>query len=426
MSGARDVNMLRTELLQVSSLVDEQTAAGMDRTDMISSHYESMLSMGANLENLSSADVLALTKASNNGPWTDHQKQELCRLFDARKGSAKSKKKKGQTQKCIWFENMIPTPKMAMIRTKRLSRLSRAQVIAECARDIGLHSPDESTLFRMVSILFWSEISHDIDDDDDHAFTQDDVFDWMNKIQSFIKAKCSAKHVEMPFLLEYPVCADMLPKPIKASYGDEVPPEVQIPQLDTILADKNKRGKRNPKGAEKSRDPPWMKNLSEADREQARRDLCQVKIEQPNPKAKAAPHLIPASSYNAEDDARDKLVMLASRVKQDQLVRSTFAHGVKMEPDKKKEEEDTKTEVKEEPDNEHDGHEDTSIDDMENHMIAAAKARATDKKAKKRPASCGTIPPMKRPAIAKAAAEKKIQRSKPSRRQRSSLSKRLT
>ena len=94
MSGARDVNMLRTELLQVSSLVDEQTAAGMDRTDMISSHYESMLSMGANLENLSSADVLALTKASNNGPWTDHQKQELCRLFDARKGSAKSKKKK--------------------------------------------------------------------------------------------------------------------------------------------------------------------------------------------------------------------------------------------------------------------------------------------------------------------------------------------
>lgn len=178
MSSGGRVNELRTELLQVSPLVDEQASAGMDRTELISSHFESMLSMGAGLNNITSTDVLALTKASNNGPWNDYQKKELGRIFNARKCEAQGKKKKnGLTQKCLWFENMLPTAKMAMVRSKRLSRLSRAQVIAECARDIGIHSPEENTLFRMVSLLFWGELNHDLDDDDDRAFTQQEVFD---------------------------------------------------------------------------------------------------------------------------------------------------------------------------------------------------------------------------------------------------------
>lgn len=88
------MNELRTELLQVSPLVDEQASAGMDRTELISSHFESMLSMGAGLNNITSADVLALTKASNNGPWNDYQKKELGRIFNVRKCEAQGKKRR--------------------------------------------------------------------------------------------------------------------------------------------------------------------------------------------------------------------------------------------------------------------------------------------------------------------------------------------
>ena len=88
------VQILRTELLQVSSLIDEQTSAGMDRAELISSHYQSMLSMGASLKDITSTEVLELTKASNSGPWSDQQKKELGSIFNARKCGAKGKKKK--------------------------------------------------------------------------------------------------------------------------------------------------------------------------------------------------------------------------------------------------------------------------------------------------------------------------------------------
>jgi hypothetical protein len=64
MSSGGRVNELRTELLQVSPLVDEQASAGMDRTELISSHFESMLSMGAGLNNITSTDVLALKRTT--------------------------------------------------------------------------------------------------------------------------------------------------------------------------------------------------------------------------------------------------------------------------------------------------------------------------------------------------------------------------
>jgi hypothetical protein len=417
MSSGGRVNELRTELLQVSPLVDEQASAGMDRTELISSHFESMLSMGAGLNNITSTDVLALTKASNNGPWNDYQKKELGRIFNARKCEAQGKKKKnGLTQKCLWFENMLPTAKMAMVRSKRLSRLSRAQVIAECARDIGIHSPEENTLFRMVSLLFWGELNHDLDDDDDRAFTQQEVFDWMNKIQAFIKAKSSTKHADLPFIIDYPVSADLLPNEIKACYGGEVPPDVVIPQLDTILADKNKRGndvrKRTSTGAEPSQDPTWMKHLSKEHREQARRDLNPVKLEQSTPKVKAEPYPMPASGSNVDADTQDKLAMLASRLKQEQLLRDNFAQRVKPDPEMKKEDKEEPKDIK----LEHEGHFETggSIDEMERNMLEATRARkktkdekATVAKLKKRPAgSCDPTPhPKKKPAIAKAAAK---------------------
>jgi hypothetical protein len=79
-----------------------------------------------------------------------------------------------------------------------------------------------------------------------------------------------------------------------------------------------------------------MKHLSKEHREQARRDLNPVKLEQSTPKVKAEPYPMPASGSNVDADTQDKLAMLASRLNQEQLLRDNFAQRVKPDPEMKR------------------------------------------------------------------------------------------
>ena len=405
------VHSLRYELVESTALINEQEAAGMVRADLLVSHFEQALGSAALLQEITHQETLALTKAVNQGPWTIEQKTKLVMTFDALKASATSTKKqkeKNMTQKCLWFENMMPAEKMAQLRNMSMSRLTRAQVIAGCGRDINLISPCENTKFRMVSILFWGEM---FSDKYNEPITQNDVFEWMDKIGTFLKVKSTTRSTAttLPFLEEYPVTAELLPEEIKATFGGNLPPELKIDALDTILADKKKRGRtdRASRSTTDQTDPPWMKSLPKELRDQARRDICGVKQEPNNARVKVAPEQKPDL---IEPTADDKIALLAARVKEEQLLREHFGQRAKLEIDDKSKVE-PKVESNVEPEDESEvkpkieSGASNALDDMEIQMAATSRERMLCK---------ATARTLKRPACFMATSDATDAKKRPS------------
>ena len=128
------------------------------------------------------------------------------------------------------------------VKSKEVSLVSSAYNIARVAISINLINPDQPTLFRMVSILAYGEGNYD--------FSQDDVFKYMDKAQNFVKDGRSDK--DLPYLEQYPASAKDLPQGLKAAYGDTMPVDVEIPDLESILAGMKQRGRR------KSATPVWL------------------------------------------------------------------------------------------------------------------------------------------------------------------------
>ena len=383
---------LRTELGAADELIKVQVAAGMNRSNLLDSHYNAILEICTQCSDISAHDVLSLTKLCNASPFTDAQKTEFAALFNSMRKLPK-KKNSNTTQHCLFFENMIDTVRMRTLRCTPLSRMARAQLIAQVGRMINLHKPCEKTLFRMVQIMAWTESSAD-------EWSQTDVWNWMNKLQIFLKAKSTSKHTEVAqtMLYDFPPSAADLPDDIKALYDNigGVPPELNIPALDTVLSDKNKRGGRSP--AAPSKDPAWMKNLSPSEREEARQAIQPKTHTEPAPVKKES-----SSSSNERDNNRD-LDSLAAQLKSEQLLRTSLALGTRApevkgepvgEPIVKGEDEDKDIKpVKIEP-----MPSDNALADMETELLNAAKARACAKKdTKKRPASAITGMVKKRPS----------------------------
>ena len=232
--------VIATELGGASNLIQLQLAAGLGEEDVketLARHYESRI---CGLISLTSEEKSTLTTAINSGPWSAPQKKLLA--SSVLTSGSQLKKSAGLTrrpnQKCHMIENLIPMTMMAKLKdTTKYSEMSRLSILSAAAKSLGICNPDETTLFRMVSILAVT--------DPGATYSQRKVWDQMDTIQKFCKAGAPVK---VEYVVTYAPTAELLPDNIKASaYSEEpsLPPPIEWIELDVILANHRKRGERS-------------------------------------------------------------------------------------------------------------------------------------------------------------------------------------
>ena len=251
------MHLVKDELSTASDLLAAQVAAGLPRAETLDSLFKSSVDHLKKVgRDIIASECIELMTLANGGPWTSEQKRELAIVIGGMKGGqisatdgTASTDKHVKNQNCLFIENMIPEQSWADLRAKSSSLLARAHVLAQVACSINLVNPSQPTLFRMTSILAYCN-------DRDWSMSQEQVFSFMDKIKAFIKAG-RPKSTEAVYLVDYPVAAKDLPASLqKLAFGDgDLPVEVNIPELDQILAGMKQRGR------DKLKEPPWLQHV---------------------------------------------------------------------------------------------------------------------------------------------------------------------
>jgi hypothetical protein len=393
-------DQLASELADIPGLLDAQTAAGLDREEVIESLYRSWTARLSNLGKFSDKGKTVITQAISAGPWSESQVKDLASIIlHGKKSPSNSSKASNRrsNQKCLHFENFIPMSTIIKLRdSSKYSQLSRASMLAATARSIGIELPDLPTLFRMTAIIAYLEGNYD--------YSQKDVFKVMNAVQNFIKSV--SRHDSLPFIEFYPVEVSGLPEPIRthAYTQDDLPVVVDWPELSTVLgSNKMKGGKDENKG---SKLPAWLEHVP-PEHKGAVLNAVQVKGKQacssnePQPREEPQGHQSPPPLpwYSSKHTA-DVFRFAPQPTAPSQTAAAAQA------ADKDAEAGDTEdTWGDDEDDEEHKGAEAGGIENMENDMFAILKGRKT----KGKPAACpkvlkkpaGKPTPMKKPAAAK-------------------------
>ena len=79
---------LASELADIPALLDAQTAAGLDRDEVIESLCRSWTARFSNLGRLSDKGKTIITRALNDGPWSANQVKDLASILLHGKSSA--------------------------------------------------------------------------------------------------------------------------------------------------------------------------------------------------------------------------------------------------------------------------------------------------------------------------------------------------
>ena len=230
------VQTMVEQLKGANELLALQVDAGLDKTETLASMFASCQAQLALVGAIPKPDVADLMRASNGGPWTLEQKKELAtRINNNESSPAAHAPKKRLNQTCLHFEKLIPECAWCELRSRNISVLPRAQLIARVGASIGLINPSEPTLFRMVAVLAYGG--------GDYEMTQQQVWDYMEKIQTFTKSVKTPR--DMMYIVDYPVSASLLPDSLASSAypSGDLPVDVTIPDLDTIISDKKQRGR---------------------------------------------------------------------------------------------------------------------------------------------------------------------------------------
>ena len=238
------------ELGDVTSLLKSQIVAGMPENEVMNALFVSWLDRLAGLPQTTQSEKAIVTAALSSGPWSESQRKELAKVVLMGSPDSSSKRRNQRpNQKCGLIENFIPEETWVKLKDIRAySELSRASLLAGVAQSIGLECPDQPTLYRMVSILAFCENNFDME--------QTGVHKLMDKMQSFIKGQ--PRHVDMPYLENYPCAAHELPKGIqdRAYPSGVLPIQVDIPELGIILGDNKMRGRRRVDAM-----PEWLRHV---------------------------------------------------------------------------------------------------------------------------------------------------------------------
>jgi len=233
------------ELATVGELLEAQVAAGQSRADVMECMYRSWLGRLAAMPTAGSKQKASLTQSITSCPWTADQRKELAAAVlggNQRKAASKARR---PNQKAHMIENLLPMSVMLKLKeTTKYSITSRLSILAGAARSLGLELVDNKTLYRMVALVAFQEGNYEM--------SQDNVWHHMTTLQTFLQ---TSTRVPVEFLAEYPPTAELLPADIKLSaYGSgELPPELNLADLDTVLGGHKMRGGRRVSGKTKSK-----------------------------------------------------------------------------------------------------------------------------------------------------------------------------
>jgi hypothetical protein len=253
------------ELGDAAGLLASQMGAGLPREDVLEAMFRAWSARLASPANkFSSKQKSLLTDAINSGPWTKEQTMQLAGVVLSNGTAAKASKASARTQnqKIYKPENLVTAELALKMKDKTtLSLSSRCSMFASFMNKLGVFVPDEASLFKMTKLVAWWEQDFEKD--------QQEVFKIMDMLGRYIKTPTRIK--ELPYLERFPDSANMLPEAIQASayQGGDVPPEVEIPELASILGANKMRGRAK-------KDPEWLRNVpSEYKRAVSQKRLCE-------------------------------------------------------------------------------------------------------------------------------------------------------
>ena len=410
MSSAED---LARELKDVTDLIAAQVSAGMCRDDVMQTVFNSWASRLGSCAKFTPKAKTLLTEAVHNGPWNADQRKDLARVILGGAGSDKKASNRRPNQQAHKFENLIRMETMAKLRSPgSYSRTSRMSILAAEARLLGIECPDQPTLYRMVSILAWGEGSE---------FSQTNVHDCMDSIQTFIKAVPRNKDIE--YIQFYAATSELIPDAIKkvAWPNGNLPPELTLPELDTILGLSKMRGRPSP-GTKKQKAPAWLDEVPEDRRDAVLAALHGQSSSSSNTAKPAtqpvskhtgntAPHPVPiADVFRFQAPAPSKAASATHMAKKN---KDADDH----DEDEGEDDGDAEGNADGDDEVEDDDGDEPDLDEFERQLVQAVKARrAKGKAAAKAKAKAGASPVLRRPASvlkkpaaakAKAASQKK-------------------
>ena len=374
---------LMEELSGASALLQAQTDAGMNANDvkeMMARSFEARIDAHPTL---SASDKSNLTSEITRGPWNAEQKKMLATSVLGN-GLAKSKRSASTraNQKAYNIENLIPMGTMVRLRDPtKYSVSSMLSLVGSAARTLGIENPDNTTLFRMVAIVASTS---------ETSMNQDEVWTHMSTLQKYVKSKANSDANKVEYLIMYPPTAELLPADIqKNAYPDGIlPPELNWPELDTVLGESKMKGARtlktpkdtNPKGqvlvsASPSKpDPGSSSPMPSPSVFRFRTDsrILSSAASFASPLADHGKNELAAHGKSELDDASDNI---CSKCK-----------GHLVDPADEKNEDD------EDDENEEDDEKDSELDSFEKGVIGALDTRLA---LKKRPASMKAMSAMK-------------------------------
>jgi hypothetical protein len=238
------------ELAEVGELLTAQVAVGLSHDDVVECLYRSWAERLQACTHYSEKGKSIVTNVLREGPWNPEQLRELARVVLTGGKNVGAKVMRRVNQKCTLFENLIPESVWVKLRdTRKFSQVSRVSLIAGVGHSLGLECPDQPTLYRMVAIIAYCENTYEMN--------QETVHSLMDKIQTFLKAQ--ARVAGLPYLEHYPSSASQLPEDMqkKAYPNEELPVDINIPELAIILGDNKLRGR--PKHVA----PAWLQHVPE-------------------------------------------------------------------------------------------------------------------------------------------------------------------
>ena len=385
---------MKDELSGAKKLLAAQMKAGLDKDAILTGLFASTRARIESMSELSRQQITELTEMSNDGPWSDEQRKELANVM-CNLCVSNTVKYRRSNQSCAFFENFVPQEKWREVKNTKNSLLVRAQVLAKVAASIGLINPTEPTLFRMVAILAYC--------DNDPDMSQTTVFDFMEKIKVFIKSVKIPK--DFPYIVEYPAAASQLPSDLlnrAFPVEEDIPVEVVIPDLDTILAGKTQRGR--------AAEPAWLQHVPEEFRPMVAAQIMK------SSGARASSSHQPASQPVPTEAAHDHMPLADTLRELRAKLRPTVKHEAKFKDEVKDE---LKHEVKDETKDDEtpatkyeasfgiaepfarpvksEAEQRGTLEDMEHNLVAACKARDAAAKAKAKAKSKAKSKPKSQP-----------------------------
>lgn len=375
------VEDLARELGDVKDLIEAQVQAGMNRDEVMEALFTSWTSRLAACGKMTPKAKTILTSAIQRGPWNGDQRRDLASVvLNGTKGNkAKSAAdNRRPMQKAHRFENLISMEVMAKLKnTTKFSRTSRMSIMAAAARQIGIECADEPTLFRMVAIIAHCENAE---------FSQQQVWDYMDAIQTFIKSV--PRNTAIPYQGLYPINASLLPQEVQkiAWPNGEIPVELDLhSELSCVLGTAKQRG-RPSTSTKKAKKPEWLTAVPEHLRDAV---MTAVQGQQPASGASGSTDKpqqgmsLPSSPAPAPIADCFRFSALEAKPAEPPAPEPGAEAGA--EEEEAEEEADTNT-----------------IDELEQSMVNALRGRAPGRGARKRPAAA-----MRRPASSTANVAKK-------------------